>query len=59
MVKKFIVLVTIMVILNVYYTESAYCHGSPGQYYVNNEPIWRGSPRLVMQHKFGKLYDIG
>ena len=38
---------------------SAYCNGKPGQYYVNNEPIWQGQPKLLKKHQYGQLYEIG
>lgn len=37
----------------------AYCNGKPGAYEINNEPVWRGEPRLIKTHKFGKLYEVG
>lgn len=36
--------------------ECAYCHGKPGAYFVNNEPIWKQSPRFLKSHKYGKLF---
>jgi len=40
-------------------TFGAYCNGKPGQYYVNNEPIWKSEPRLIKSHQYGKLYEVG
>jgi hypothetical protein len=45
--------------LTIVIVDSAYCHGKPGEYYVNNLPIWKGNPRLLKTHKYGKLYDVG
>lgn len=39
--------------------HSAECHGKPGPYYVNDEPIWMDEPRLLSKHAYGQLYEIG
>lgn len=39
--------------------SSAYCHGKPGNYYVNNEPIWSGQSTLIKKHQYGELHQIG
>ncbi len=49
----------LLLILLTYYGFCAYCNGKPGPYYVNNEPIWKETPRLVKTHKHGKLFEIG
>lgn len=38
---------------------STHCHGRPGQYYVNEQPVWTSQPTLLRTHKNGKLYEIG
>lgn len=55
--KLYILLVSVACLVCVGF--SAYCNGKPGPYYVNNEPIWKGEPRLVKTHKYGKLFEIG
>ena len=53
--KLYILLIACLVTISI----GAYCNGKPGQYFVNNEPIWKQQPRLVKTHKFGKLFEIG
>lgn len=38
---------------------AAYCHGTPKDYYVNNQPIWAGESTLVKRHQYGELHTIG
>lgn len=40
-------------------STSAYCNGKPGNYYVNNEPIWSEKPTMVQRHQYGELHHIG
>jgi isopenicillin-N N-acyltransferase-like protein len=56
---KSLLICLLFVTLNIFISQSAYCHGKPGQYYNNSEPIWKDTPRLIKTHKFGKLYEIG
>jgi isopenicillin-N N-acyltransferase-like protein len=49
-------LILLMLVLGI---ENAFCHGKPQSYYVNNETIWTGQPKLLRSHPHGKLYEIG
>ena len=52
-------LIILQVLAIIQATQAAYCHGKPGQYYINNEPIWNAEPRLLRKHQYGQLYEIG
>lgn len=56
---KSIILLSLVFFLHLQLTTSAYCHGSPKEYFVNNEPVWKEEPHLIRAHKYGKLYEIG
>jgi len=52
-------LIILSVLLLVQVTFGAYCHGKPGNYYTNEQPIWSGEPVLLGKHKYGQLFQIG
>lgn len=52
-------LIPLVLSILVYTSLTAYCHGKPGDYLVNNEPVWKGEPKLIRTHEYGKLYEIG
>ena len=56
---KSLILFTLAIALLLQLSLSAYCHGSPKEYFINNEPVWKEDPQLIKAHKFGKLYQIG
>ena len=51
-----IVLVALLLSLLFNFASAAFCHGKPGEKFVNNEPVWRDQPRLLRTHSHGKLF---
>lgn len=51
-----ILLIILLALALVQQASTAYCHGKPGNYNVNNEPIWQEEPRLLKKHAYGQLY---
>lgn len=52
-------LIILLGLLLVELTLCAYCNGKPGNYYVNNEPIWSEKSLLLKRHQYGELHQIG
>lgn len=52
-------LVIILLLALAHHIHAAYCHGKPGPYYVNDQPIWDEEPRLLRKHQYGQLFEIG
>ena len=59
MQSKLIALCILLILAILPSIQSAYCHGKPGDYHVNQEPIWKSQPRHIQSHKYGHLYEIG
>lgn len=54
-----ILLIILLEVLLAACVLGAYCNGKPGQYYVNNEPLWEGKSTFVKKHAYGELHHIG
>ena len=54
---KLLIILLLLAVVKV--SHSAYCHGNPGKYYENNEPVWNDEPKLLKKHQYGQLFEIG
>jgi hypothetical protein len=54
-----LLLIILLNLLLLSLVNNAYCNGKPGQYFINEEPIWNGDSKLVKHHRYGQLHEIG
>ena len=51
--SQLLLLISLVIVSN-----TAECHGNPGQKQVNLLPIWKGEPKHIRSHPNGNLYSI-
>lgn len=49
--KALSIILSLLLIIQVVHT--AYCNGKPKDYFVNNQPIWKGNGKLIKTNQYG------